>query len=131
MPGGLPGGMLKLRFDWYIIVKDVSVRRLTVSFLVLYQCQRENTCATRTFFASFSGFNALFISLRYINNLSKVIVNCNQNSKQLLMRLRSSSEHCSERNIPHIFISFFVSEKRQPENGIRLRSQPNDFYIPL
>ena len=71
-----------------------------------------------------------YSSLRGISIIcQKLFVYCNQNSKQLLMSLRRSSEHCSERNIPHIFISFFVSEKRQPE--IRLRSQATGFYIPL
>ena len=28
MPGGLPGGMLKLRFDWYIIFARLSHQRL-------------------------------------------------------------------------------------------------------
>ena len=35
MPGGFPGGMLKLQFDWYIIGSIVQNRQRAVSLLLL------------------------------------------------------------------------------------------------
>ena len=39
-------------------------------------------------------FKKVEINNIFRNEIAKIIANCNQNSKQLVMSLRSSSEHC-------------------------------------